>query len=163
MTFAANSSWTRIVPVLASVVFFPLFGAELYVSPKGNARGDGSREAPWSLERAFTGTGINPGDTLYLLGGTYFAASKDYYYRSYIKGEADKPVTVRPFGNERVVIDGGIDGDRLRRGRPEAVKERGDDGLLGIDAIADTYWHLHRQARSAWAQEIDLRPFKETF
>ena len=109
MAFTANSSWTRIVPVLVSVVFFPLFGAELYVSPKGNARGDGSRDAPWSLERAFTGTGINPGDTLYLLGGTYLAASKDYYYRSYIKGEADKPVTVRPFGNERVVIDGGID------------------------------------------------------
>lgn len=62
-----------------------------------------------------------------------------------------------------VVIDGGIDGDRLRRGRPDAITERGADGLLGIDAIADTYWHLHRQARSAWAQEVDLRPFKETF
>jgi NAD(P)-dependent dehydrogenase (short-subunit alcohol dehydrogenase family) len=62
-----------------------------------------------------------------------------------------------------VVIDGGIDGDRLRRGRPDAITERGEDGLLGIDAIADTYWHLHRQARSAWAQEVDLRPFKETF
>ena len=62
-----------------------------------------------------------------------------------------------------VVIDGGIDGDRLRRGRPDAIAERGEDGLLGIDAIADTYWHLHRQARSAWAQEVDLRPFKESF
>ena len=62
-----------------------------------------------------------------------------------------------------VVIDGGIDGDRLRRGRPDAITERGEDGLLGIDAIADTYWHLHRQARSAWAQEVDLRPFKESF
>jgi len=62
-----------------------------------------------------------------------------------------------------VVIDGGIDGDRLRRGRPDAITERDEDGLLGIDAIADTYWHLHRQARSAWAQEVDLRPFKESF
>jgi len=62
-----------------------------------------------------------------------------------------------------VVIDGGIDGDRLRRGRPDAISERGEDGLLGIDAIADTYWHLHRQKRSAWAQEVDLRPFKESF
>jgi hypothetical protein len=35
--------------------------------------------------------------------------------------------------------------------------------LLGIDAIAETYWHLHRQPRTAWAQEIDLRPFKEAF
>ncbi|HEX9451695.1 MAG TPA: SDR family NAD(P)-dependent oxidoreductase [Burkholderiales bacterium] len=62
-----------------------------------------------------------------------------------------------------VVIDGGINGDRLRRNRPEIVEERGEDGLLGVDAIAETYWQIHRQARSAWAQEIDLRPFKETF
>jgi NAD(P)-dependent dehydrogenase (short-subunit alcohol dehydrogenase family) len=62
-----------------------------------------------------------------------------------------------------VVIDGGIDGDRLRRGRPQIVEERGEDGLLGIDAIAESYWHLYRQPRSAWAQEIDLRPHKEPF
>jgi NAD(P)-dependent dehydrogenase (short-subunit alcohol dehydrogenase family) len=62
-----------------------------------------------------------------------------------------------------VVIDGGINGDRLRSNRPEIIKERGEDGLLGVDAIAETYWQIHRQPRSAWAQEIDLRPYKETF
>ena len=62
-----------------------------------------------------------------------------------------------------VVIDGGIDGERLRNFRPQLVEERGEDGMLGIDAIAETYWHLHRQHRSAWAQEIDLRPYKESF
>jgi hypothetical protein len=39
----------------------------------------------------------------------------------------------------------------------------GDDGLLQADAIAETYWQLHVQHRSAWTQEIDLRPFKEPF
>ena len=62
-----------------------------------------------------------------------------------------------------VVIDGGIDGERLRTRWPEAARERGEDGLLGIDAIADAYWGIHRQARSAWSQEIDLRPFREPF
>jgi NAD(P)-dependent dehydrogenase (short-subunit alcohol dehydrogenase family) len=62
-----------------------------------------------------------------------------------------------------VVIDGGIDGDRLRTRAPKLVDERGEDGLLGIDAIAETYWQIHRQPSSAWTQEIDLRPFKETF
>ena len=62
-----------------------------------------------------------------------------------------------------VVIDGGIDGDRLRRLRPGSITERGEDGLLGIDAIAEAYWQIHRQQPSAWSQEIDLRPFKETF
>ena len=62
-----------------------------------------------------------------------------------------------------VVIDGGIDGERLRAARPQAIEERGEDGLLGIDAIAEAYWQLHRQARSAWTHELDLRPFKESF
>ncbi len=62
-----------------------------------------------------------------------------------------------------VVIDGGINGERLRTRRPAMIKERGEDGLLGIDAIADTYRHIHRQPPSAWAQEIDLRPYKENF
>ena len=62
-----------------------------------------------------------------------------------------------------VVIDGGINGYRLVSRRPESVKERGEDGLLAIDAIAETYWHIHKQPKTTWAQEIDLRPYKEIF
>ncbi len=62
-----------------------------------------------------------------------------------------------------VVIDGGIAGERLRTARPQVVEERGEDGLLGIEAIAEAYWQLHRQPRSAWTHELDLRPFKESF
>jgi NAD(P)-dependent dehydrogenase (short-subunit alcohol dehydrogenase family) len=62
-----------------------------------------------------------------------------------------------------VVIDGGIAGERLLTRAPQLAAERGEDGLLGIDAIADAYWHLHTQQRSAWTQEIDLRPHKESF
>jgi NAD(P)-dependent dehydrogenase (short-subunit alcohol dehydrogenase family) len=62
-----------------------------------------------------------------------------------------------------VVIDGGIKGDRLLSRAPTLIEKRGEDGLLGIDAIADTYWNIHRQQRSTWTQEVDLRPFKETF
>jgi NAD(P)-dependent dehydrogenase (short-subunit alcohol dehydrogenase family) len=62
-----------------------------------------------------------------------------------------------------VVIDGGIHGERLLSGRPQLLEQRGADGLLDIDAIAENYWHLHRQPRTAWAQELDLRPYKEPF
>ncbi|MFT4067288.1 SDR family NAD(P)-dependent oxidoreductase [Paraburkholderia sp.] len=62
-----------------------------------------------------------------------------------------------------VVVDGGIDGERLRTSAPQRVAERGPDGLLQPEDIADAYWHLHRQQRSAWSQEIDLRPFNESF
>lgn len=62
-----------------------------------------------------------------------------------------------------VVVDGGIDGERLRNSAPQRVAERGPDGLLNPADIADAYWHLHQQGRSAWSQEIDLRPFNESF
>jgi NAD(P)-dependent dehydrogenase (short-subunit alcohol dehydrogenase family) len=62
-----------------------------------------------------------------------------------------------------VVVDGGIDGERLRTASPQRAAERGADGLLNPADIADAYWYLHQQARSAWSQEIDLRPFNESF
>jgi NAD(P)-dependent dehydrogenase (short-subunit alcohol dehydrogenase family) len=62
-----------------------------------------------------------------------------------------------------VVIDGGIRGERLLSRMPGLLEERGEEGLLDIDAIAEAYWQIHRQPRSAWTQEIDLRPFKESF
>jgi hypothetical protein len=62
-----------------------------------------------------------------------------------------------------VVIAGGIAGPRLLAIRPGLQNERGPDGLLDIDAIADMYWVLHRQHRSAWTLELDLRPWAESF
>ncbi|VVM74902.1 hypothetical protein PS664_01981 [Pseudomonas fluorescens] len=62
-----------------------------------------------------------------------------------------------------VVIDGGILGDRLQAAFPDRVNLAAADGLLGYDAIAENYWMLHRQPRSAWTQELDLRPFKENW
>ena len=35
------------------------------------------------------------------------------------------------------------------------------DGILNPDAIAEAYWQLHCQQRSAWTHEIDLRPWME--
>ncbi len=62
-----------------------------------------------------------------------------------------------------VIIDGGIGGERLLSRLPQLREQRGPDGLLDIDAIAETYWSLHRQHRSAWTLELDLRPWAEPF
>jgi len=62
-----------------------------------------------------------------------------------------------------VVIDGGIAGQRLLSRVPGLAEQRGPDGLLQIDAIAEAYWMLHHQHRSAWTHELDLRPWAENF
>lgn len=62
-----------------------------------------------------------------------------------------------------VVIDGGIDGERLRTFAPQFVAAKGEGGLLDLDAIAETYWHLHCQHPTAWTHEVDLRPAREPF
>jgi len=62
-----------------------------------------------------------------------------------------------------VIIDGGIDGERLRSRAADRVAQAGPDGLLNLDAIAEVYFQLHLQHRSAWTQELDLRPYKEPF
>ncbi|WP_339849669.1 SDR family NAD(P)-dependent oxidoreductase [uncultured Nisaea sp.] len=55
------------------------------------------------------------------------------------------------------VIDGGI------RTADDQREAPGEDKLLDPDAIAESYLHFHRQPRSSWAWEIELRPWKETF
>jgi NAD(P)-dependent dehydrogenase (short-subunit alcohol dehydrogenase family) len=57
------------------------------------------------------------------------------------------------------VIDGGI-----AQGPNDArAKERGADGMLLPDEIAKNYLHVFRQHRSAWAWEVELRPWVERF
>jgi len=60
-----------------------------------------------------------------------------------------------------VVVDGAIDGDRINSRLPGLKTQRGPDGLLDPDAIADNFWHLYRQPRSAWTHELDARPWVE--
>jgi NAD(P)-dependent dehydrogenase (short-subunit alcohol dehydrogenase family) len=56
-----------------------------------------------------------------------------------------------------VVVDGGIDGDRLRTRRPEIVKQMGEERLIDLSGLADAYWFLHQQQPRAWSFELDMR------
>jgi NAD(P)-dependent dehydrogenase (short-subunit alcohol dehydrogenase family) len=55
------------------------------------------------------------------------------------------------------VIDGGI--------RSEARTEAPErpDSMLDPDAIAESYWDVLKQPRSAWSWELELRPWVEKF
>src|SRR3984885_664350 len=122
------------------------------------------REAARRLAPSGQGTIIFTGATASLRGKPPFTAfaSAKAGLRSLAQSMA------REFGPQgihvgHVVIDGGIDGEKLNSAVPQLKIERGADGMLNIDAIADAYWHLHTQHRSAWTHELDLRPFKERF
>ncbi len=83
--------------------------AEWYVSPKGTPKGQGTRDDPWDIESALLGKpAIKPGDTLYLLAGTY---KRRPYEKFMVKlvGAEGKPIHVRPAPKGRAIIDGGID------------------------------------------------------
>lgn len=60
-----------------------------------------------------------------------------------------------------IIIDGAIDTAFVRERFPERYALREKDGILQPEDIAETYWHLHSQNRSAWTHEIDLRPWME--
>lgn len=62
-----------------------------------------------------------------------------------------------------VIIDGVIGGDMVKGRFPQIIESLGEDGVLGIEAIADAFWMLHMQDRTAWTLELDLRPYKEKF
>ena len=55
------------------------------------------------------------------------------------------------------VIDGGIKSDRVDR------QDDGTDRMLDPDAIAEAYLQFHKQHRSAWGWEVELRPWGERF
>ena len=55
------------------------------------------------------------------------------------------------------VIDGGIRSDA----RP--MPANNPDSMLEPDAIAETYWAVLQQHRSAWSWEIEVRPWVEKF
>ncbi|KAG5767447.1 hypothetical protein H9Q73_014238 [Fusarium xylarioides] len=69
----------------------------------------------------------------------------------------------REFGPKGVhvahaVIDGVID---IPRTKQWAANDGVEDGKISPDAIAEAYWNLHTQHRSAFTQEIDIRPYVE--
>ena len=92
---------------------------------------------------------------------TAFASAKAAL-RGVVQGMA------REFGPQgihvgHVVIDGIINGDVVGQRFPQIIEQRGEDGTLDVDAIADAFWMLHTQHPTTWTLELDLRPYKEPF
>ena len=107
-----------------------------------------------------SGTILFTGATASLRGGAGFAnlAVPKFGLRALAQSMA-RELDPKGVHVAHVIIDGQI-ASEARRG---LAAERGPDSLLAPDAIAETYLHLHRQPRSAWTHEVDLRPWVEKF
>jgi hypothetical protein len=88
--------------------------ANWYAAPNGSPSGNGSINSPWDIKTALaSGNGVQPGDTIYLRGGTYSVCTtftpdpyNPYCIASTVAGSSSAPVTIRSAPGEWAVLDG---------------------------------------------------------
>jgi hypothetical protein len=98
-----------------------------FAAPTGSSTGDGSSR-PWDLQTALHGGNgkVQPGDTVWLRGGTYTSATP---VNSTLAGTALAPIVVRQYPGERAILDA--------RGATSPTN-RGDFFTVGGDY--STFW-----------------------
>ena len=118
------------------------------------------REAARIMLRAGHGTILFSGATASLRGSAGFAnlAVGKFGLRALAQSMA-RELGPKGIHVAHIIIDGQILSPRYA----ELVAKRPADGLLDPAAIAASYLDLHKQHRSAWSQELDLRPWAEKF
>lgn len=62
-----------------------------------------------------------------------------------------------------VIVDGAINGDKVRQKFPDYAAKLGEDGLVDLGAIVDAYEFLWRQLPGGWSFELDLRTAIESW
>lgn len=121
------------------------------------------REAARMMVPRGRGTVIFTGATAGLRGGPGFAAFAGGKFAMRALAES----MARELGPEgihvaHVVIDAAIDTAWIRENFPERYKPE-EDLVVDPAAIAETYWQIHGQPRSAWTFETQLRPWGEAW
>ncbi len=120
------------------------------------------REAARRMAPRGRGTIIFTGATASMRAGPGFAAfaGAKYALRALSQSMA-KELGPKGIHVAHVIIDGMIESDAVKQRFPERTAAKGEDGMLDPAAIAESYYQLHAQPRSAWSWEIDLRPWSE--
>jgi NAD(P)-dependent dehydrogenase (short-subunit alcohol dehydrogenase family) len=119
-----------------------------------------AREVVPDMLAAGRGTALFTGATASLRGAANFSAlaAGKFGLRALAQSMA-RELGPKGIHVVHVVVDGVIDTPQIRRFLPD----RDPDTILQPDAIAETYWNLHCQDRTAWTLELDVRPAVEPF
>ena len=110
------------------------------------------------------GTIIFTGATASMRGGSGFAAfsSAKFGLRAVAQSLA-RELGPKGIHVAHTVIDGAIDHPWIKENFPDIYKLKEVDGILKPDDIAEAYYNLHLQEKTAWTHELDLRPYMEKF
>lgn len=122
------------------------------------------REAARVMVPRGRGTIIFTGATASLRGGSGYAAFAGAKASLRMLAQS----MARELGPKNIhvahsIIDGPIDTDFIATRVPDIDDMRARDAVLSPDVIAAAYVMLHKQHRSAWTHELDLRPWTESF
>jgi hypothetical protein len=104
----------RLALIVLAVAWFAVQteAAERYAAPNGKTDASGTKDSPWDLQSALSGRmKIAPGDTLWLLPGTYKHPNRKLGSQGYevrLAGTKEKPIHVRGTPGTRVTIDGAL-------------------------------------------------------
>lgn len=60
-----------------------------------------------------------------------------------------------------IIVDGLIENEATKEFLPDLYASKGKDGIIQPEDLAEIYWNIHNQPRSAWTFEQDVRPFRE--
>lgn len=86
--------------------------AEWFVAPDGKPDNQGAKDSPWDLGSALGGRHkVGPGDTLWILGGTYRHSDRRLGSPGYVvglAGQEDKPIRIQAVPGQWATIDGGL-------------------------------------------------------
>jgi NAD(P)-dependent dehydrogenase (short-subunit alcohol dehydrogenase family) len=110
------------------------------------------------------GTIIFTGATASKRGGSGFAAfsSAKFGLRALAQSLA-RELGPKGIHVAHTIIDGAIDHPWIKENFPDTYKLKEVDGILNPDHIAEAYYNLHLQEKTAWTHELDLRPYMEKF
>ena len=122
------------------------------------------REAARRMVPRGTGTIIFTGATASMRGSAGFSAfsGAKFALRALAQSMA-RELGPKGIHVAHSIIDGAIDTAWIAENFPERYRLKDQDGILDPDAIAEAYWQLHIQPKSAWTHELDLRPWIEKF
>lgn len=122
------------------------------------------REAARRMLPRQRGTIIFTGATASMRGGAGFSAfaGAKFALRALSQSMA-RELGPKGIHVAHTLIDGAIDTAWIKENFPDRYALKEQDGILDPDAIAEAYWQLHVQPRSAWTHELDLRPWMEKF